>query len=236
MEILSSDDLKSPRNQKFPNCKTQCEGKVEREPNKKWGDPGFVAHRTYKTVTLPPSNQILLNHILYNHAHSQLLKSLSLLQLKETALSLAFCLLADQPCNKALSSLKGRCCSTGFYAHRAAGPCLVTRFSPCGCKYVWHWILLPHTVTWVCTACFAPTPVTQLLGGSKFPMSPKVCINMEPKNFIQTSDHFHRIDFCLNCFNCKSNMFIFINSNHTNAYKVKKMKAPISILLIAMYH
>ena len=64
--------------------------------------------------------------ILHNHPHSQLLKSLSPLHLGETDLSPASCLLAGQPCNKALSSLKSQCYGIGFYVHWSASPCSVT--------------------------------------------------------------------------------------------------------------
>ena len=37
MEISSSDDLELLRNQKFPDCETQCEEKAVGEPDKKQG-------------------------------------------------------------------------------------------------------------------------------------------------------------------------------------------------------
>lgn len=52
------------------------------EPTKKQGDPWFVAHWTYKTLTLPHHpTRFHQASILHNHSHSQLLKTVSLLQL-----------------------------------------------------------------------------------------------------------------------------------------------------------
>lgn len=79
--------------------------KQNRVPSKKQGIPSFVPHQTYKTVTLPPY-RFCQASIFHNHSHSQLLETLSPLQVEETDLTLASCLIACQPRNKALSSLK----------------------------------------------------------------------------------------------------------------------------------